>query len=178
MTKLALDWDVGAEVGEPPTATPRSETRLRTVLGCEADMALAVSSVETIIRRRGTSADNGNLTSLRMVERATTDLERWTRTLGAGHVTQPWLEKCTDWLTAVSETLQGAFSYEGKERHVSLQLAAEESSTRLLMGLEREGTEAVAILRNLDSGAARAAAELAARIDLADRMLHARVTDQ
>jgi hypothetical protein len=176
MNKLALDWD---EIDEERVRThvpPRSETRLRTVLGCEADMALAVSAIEVAIQRRGTSADNGILTSLRMVERATIDLERWTRTLGASHVTEPWLEKCTDWLTAVSETLQAALSYEGAERDMALELAAEESSTRLLMGLEREGTEAVAMLRNLDSGAARAAAELVARVDLADRMLHARVT--
>jgi len=138
-------------------------------------MALAVSAVELAIQRHGSSADSGILTSLRMVERASSDLERWTRTLGAGHVTEAWLEKCGDWLTAVSETLQAAFSYEGAERQVALELAAEESSTRLLTGLEREGTEAVAILRNLDGNAARAAAELVARVDLADRMLHARV---
>lgn len=46
---------------------------------------------------------------------------------------------------------------------------------RLLMGIERAGAETVAVLRNLDGNAARAANELVARIDLADRILHARL---
>jgi hypothetical protein len=45
---------------------------------------------------------------------------------------------------------------------------------RLLMGIERESVETVAMLRNLDGNAARAASELAERLLLADRVLHAR----
>ncbi len=139
-------------------------------------MALALQGVEETVREHGTRADTGIVTTLALVERAAADVEKWTRDLGCPHVTRTWLEACAEWMTGVASALACAFAYEGAQRRVALELAAEESSMRLLMGVEREGAETVAILRNLDGGAARAATELAARIDLADRMLHAAST--
>jgi hypothetical protein len=133
-------------------------------------MAEAADAVELATRA---GVDRGIVQWLRMVQRAAAEVEHRTRLLGADHVTKAWLEASLEWFLAVSGTLVSAFSYEGAERGVALELAAEESSMRLLMGLEREGSEATSVLRNLDGGAARAAAELVARIDLADRMLHA-----
>jgi len=168
MATFAYDFDEG--IAAEPRVGPRSETRLRTPYGCTTEMAEAADAVELATRD---GADRGIVLWLRMVQRAASDVEQRTRLLGADHVTKAWLEASLDWLSTVSGALVSAFSYEGAERHVALELAAEESSMRLMMGLEREGAEAASILRNLDSGAARAAAELAARIDLADRMLHA-----
>jgi hypothetical protein len=172
MATFAYDFD-DAVATPAPRVGPRSETRLRTPYGCTAEMAEAADAVELATRD---VADRGIVLWLRMVQRAAAEVEHRTRLLGADHVTKAWLEASLDWMLVVSGALVSAFSYEGTERRVALELAAEESSMRLLMGLEREGTEAASVLRNLDSGAARAAAELVARIDLADRMLHAQGT--
>ena len=169
MTTFAYDFD-DADGPPTPRAALRSETRLRTPYGCTAEMAEAADAVELAARDR---ADHGIVLWLRLVQRAASEVERRTRLLGADHVTKAWLEASLDWMLVVSGALVSAFSYDGAERRVALELAAEESSMRLLMGLEREGSEAVSVLRNLDGGAARAAAELVARVDLADRMLHA-----
>lgn len=163
-------YDVDDAVPATPRVAPHSEMRLRTPHGCTAEMAEAANAVERAARD---GADRSVVLWLRMVQRAATEVEQHTRQLGADHVTKAWLEASLEWFTTVSGALVSAFSYDGAERHVALELTAEESSMRLLMGLEREGTEAAAVLRNLDGNAARAAAELAACIDLADRMLHA-----
>jgi hypothetical protein len=168
MATFAYDFDDA--VPAAPRVAPRSEMRLRTPYGCTTEMAEAANAVELAARD---GADRSVVLWLRMVQRAAAELEQRTRLLGADHVTKAWLEASLDWFMTVSGALVSAFSYEGAERHVALELAAEESSMRLLMGLEREGTEAASVLRNLDGGTARAAGELAACIDLADRMLHA-----
>lgn len=170
MATFAYDFDNDATPTPAPRVSPRSETRLRTPYGCTAEMAEAADAVDLGTRR---GADRGIVQWLRMVQRAAAEVEHRTRLLGAEDVTKAWLEASREWFVAVSGTLVSAFSYEGAERSVALELAAEESSMRLLTGLEREGNEATSVLRNLDGGAARAAAELVARIDLADRMLHA-----
>jgi len=149
---------------------------MRVAVGRGGDVALAIHEVDLAVRECGGSDDAGIVMVLKLIERATAEIERWSITLGAQHVCDSWLDACAQWVTGVSATLVSAFSYgEGPERRVSLALAAEESSMRLLMGLEREGNETVAVLRNLDGNAARAASELVARIDLADRILHARL---
>lgn len=154
----------------------QSGTRIRTVFGCGTEMALMLDALESAIKvQRSTEQVRNIVPWLRLVEVATSDVERWSRVLGATHVTDSWLEACTDWMTIISETLVSALSYSGSERRVALELAAEESSMRLVTQLEREGGDAVAVLRNLDGNAARAANELVARMDLADRMLRAAV---
>jgi hypothetical protein len=155
---------------------PQSEMRLRVTVGRAADVALAVHEVDFAVHERGGADDAGIVMVLKLIERACTELERWSTVLGAQHVCDPWLDACAQWVSGVGATLVSAFSYdEGPERRVALELAAEESSMRLLMGIERAGAETVAVLRNLDGNAARAANELVARIDLADRILHARL---
>jgi len=154
---------------------PQSEMRLR-VVGRAGDVALAVYEVDFAVRERGGANDAGIVMALKLIEQACADLDRWATTLGAQHVCDPWLDACAQWVSGVGATLVSAFSYdEGPERRIALELAAEESSMRLLMGVERAGSETVAVLRNLDGNAARAASELVARIDLADRILHARL---
>ena len=146
------------------------------VTGRAGEGALAVHEVDLAVRESGTSADAGIVMAMRLIERACADLESWSTTLGAQHVCDRWLDACSQWVTGVCSTLVSAFSYsEGPERRTGLALAAEESSMRLLMGFEREGSETVAVLRNLDGNAAKAASELVARIDLADRILRARL---
>ena len=151
---------------------------MRVAVGRRGDIALAVHEVDLAIQEHGSGSDAGIVMVMRLIERASSELEHWVETLGAQHVCDRWLDSCTQWVTGVCATVVSAFSYEdGPERRVSLELAAEESSMRLLMGVEREGTETVAMLRNLDGNAARAAAELVARIELADRILHARLSE-
>lgn len=146
------------------------------VLGRAGDVADAVHEVDAVVRERGSSADAGIVMVLRLIERACDEVERWATTLGAQHVCDGWLDSCAHWVTGVSATLVSAFAYDdGPERRTTMALAAEESSMRLLMGIDREGNETVAMLRNLDGNAARAASELVARIELADRILHARL---
>lgn len=169
MDTFAYDLD-DALLTPAPRPVLQSQTRLRTPYGCTTEMAEAVDAVERA-SRDGT--DRGVVLWLRLVQRAAADVEERTRLLGADHVTWVWLEASLDWMLVVSHTLVSALSYDGAERRVALELAAEESSMRLSMGLEREGREAASVLRNLDGGAASAATELGARIDLADRMLHA-----
>ncbi len=155
---------------------PQSEMRLRVADGRNHEVELTLHEVDLAIRENGSTADAGLVMALRLVENAASDVERWAETLGAQHVCDPWLDSCAQWIAGVGATLVSAFMYEeGPERRVALALAAEESSMRLLMGIEREGVETVAMLRNLDGNAARAASELAERLGLADRVLHARV---
>ena len=145
---------------------PPSETRLRTVAQSP------ISDLDGAMKRCG--GDLGIIMLLRQIEQGVGAVERCASGLGATYVCDAWLDSCEQWLAGLCGNLVSAFSYpEGPERRISLELAAEESSMRLLMGLEREGKETVAVLRNLDGSAARAASELVARIDLADRMLHA-----
>ncbi len=154
---------------------PQSEMRLRVADGRNHEVELTIHEVELAIREHGTADDVGLLMALRLVDGAATELERWGETLGAQHVVDPWLDSCAQWIAGVGATIVSAFMYEdGPERRVALALAAEESSMRLLMGVDREGKETVAMLRNLDGSAARAASELAERLDLADRVLHTR----
>jgi hypothetical protein len=139
-------------------------------------MGFCVHEVDAAIQQHGGPDDAGIVMVLKLIETAASEVERFATVLGAQHVCDAWLDSCEQWVAGVSGTLVSAFSYaEGPERRVALALAAEESSMRLLMGVEREGRETVAVLRNLDSTAARAASELASRIDLADRILHARI---
>jgi hypothetical protein len=147
---------------------------MRAAPGRQGDVTFSVEEVELAVQQAGGQNEAGIVMVLKLVERAAREVERWSIVLGAQHVCDAWLDSCGQWVSGVSATLVSAFSYgEGPERRVALELAAEESSMRLLMGLEREGRETVAVLRNLDSNAARAASELAARIEMADRILHA-----
>ncbi len=149
---------------------------MRVAVGRPGDVALAVYEVDLAVRERGTTSDDGIVMVLRLIERASAELEHWSTTLGAQHVCDTWLDACAQWVMGVGATLVSAFSYEdGPERRVGLQLAAEESAMRLLMGLDRQGSETIAMLKNLDGNAARAASELASRLELADRILHARL---
>ena len=173
MAGLAYDSEhpVDEELATP--SRPRSETRIRTHYGCSSEMAHTVESLDAWLRSRADRGDAGIVTWLRMVQIAAADVERWSRALGAHHVTESWLEALVDWMSGVSDTLTSAYAYEGAQRRMALELVAEESSMRLMMRLEREGAEAVAMLRVLDRNASHAASELVARVDLADRMLHA-----
>jgi hypothetical protein len=149
---------------------------MRVVVGRAGDVAFAVHEVDIAVKERGSTDDAGIVMVFKLIERGCAELDRWAETLGAQHICDPWLDSCAQWVTGVGSTLVSAFSYgEGPERRVALELAAEESSMRLLMGVERGGNETVAVLRNLDGNAARAASELVARIDLADRILRARL---
>jgi hypothetical protein len=146
---------------------------MRSVPGRQGDVVFSVHEVELALERVGGGTRGGLVEALKLIEQAAAEVERWSIVLGAQHICDTWLDSCGQWVTGVCATLVSAFSYvEGPERRVALELAAEESSMRLIMGLEREGKETVAMLRNLDGQAARAASELAARIDLADQLLH------
>jgi hypothetical protein len=155
---------------------PISEMRLRVAQGRGHDVSLTIHEVDVAVRERGGVDDAGIVMALRMIENGCSDVERWAETLGAQHVCDPWLDSCAQWVAGIGSTLVSAFSYDdGRERHIALSLASEESAMRLLMGVEREGLETIAMLKNLDGNAARAASELVARIELADRILRARV---
>ncbi len=152
--------------------------RIRSAFSCGTEMALSLDALEAAVRA---AADGESVKSvmpwLRMVESATSDVERWSRVLGASHVTRSWVESCSDWMITVVDSLTAALSYSSVERNLALELTAEESAMRYETRLEREGAEAVAMLRNLDKGAAASARELVARMDLANRMLRAVVDD-
>jgi len=157
-------------------AHPKSETRLRVAVGRVGDVSLAVYEVDLAVRERGASTDDGVVMALRLIERAFAEVDHWSATLGAQHVCDAWLDACAQWVMGVGSTLVSAFGYdEGPERRIALQLAAEESAMRLLMGLDRQGSETISMLKNLDGNASRSASELAMRIELADRILHARL---
>ena len=161
---------------EEASAHPRSQTRMKIASERVGDVSLALDEIQYAVRTRDTPDDAGILMALRLVEGACADLERWAITLGAQHVCDAWLDSCAKWASGIGETLVSAFSYDdGPERRIALALAAEESSMRLLMGVEREGKETTAMLKNLDRNAAESARELASRIELADRILQARL---
>ncbi|HEY1958775.1 MAG TPA: hypothetical protein VGH28_24340 [Polyangiaceae bacterium] len=149
---------------------------MRVATGRASEVSLSVHEVDVAVHEGGTADDAGIVMVMRLIERASADLDRWSVTLGAQHVCDGWLDSCAQWVAGVGGTLVSAFSYgDGPERKIALALAAEESSMRLLMGMEREGKETISVLKNLDGNAARAAGELAARIELADRILQARL---
>jgi len=168
-------YDQAFPVSGGDAAQPISEMRLRVSGGRNHDVSLTIHEVDVAVRERGGPDDASVVMALRMIESGCAEIERWAETLGAQHVVDPWLDSCAQWIAGVGATLVSAFMYEdGPERRVALALAAEESSMRLLMGVDREGKETVAMLRNLDSNAAHAASELAQRLELADRVLHTR----
>jgi hypothetical protein len=171
MTNFAFE-----KLSERASSRPQSEMRIRVAEGRGHEVAFTIHEVDLAVRENGCTDDARLVMALRMVEEAAAMVEKWATTLGAQHVCDPWLDSCAQWVAGVGSTLVSAFTYDdGPERRVALALAAEESSMRLLMGVEREGTETVAMLKNLDGNAARAASELSTRIELADRMLHARL---
>jgi len=154
---------------------PISEMRLRVSGGRNHDLSLTIHEVDVAVRERGAPDDASIVMALRMIESGCSEVERWAETLGAQHVVDPWLDSCAQWISGVGETLVSAFNYQdGRERRIALALAAEESSMRMIMGVEREGAETVAMLKNLDGNAARAAHDLVRRVELADRILRAR----
>ncbi len=153
----------------PLAAPARSETRLRVPPAYGMEMAAAVGRVERVV----TPEHRDIVTFLEAVTQATTVVEERIEDIGALHVTRTWLVACGEWLDAVTHSLTTAYGYAGDERRVALELVAEESSMRLLMRLERESAETATILKTLDATAARAAEDLAATMELADRMLHA-----
>ncbi len=167
MAKLALEHDSYSH--------PRSDVRLRVAPG-RGGASLTTYEIDLAIREHGSREDSEIADAMRAVEQALAELDRWVVALGAQHVCDAWLETCGDWIGGVGATIVSAFSSypRERERRLALELAAEESSMRILMGIEREGLEIVAVLRNLDGNAARAAFELTARIDLADRVLRSR----
>jgi hypothetical protein len=173
----ASAWDDDAVYEEPLDDAARdhqSGFRIRAAFSCGTEMALSLDALEAAVRvAANADAVRSVVPWLRMVESATSDVERWARVLGAAHVTSSWVETCSDWMAAVVESLTVALSYSSVERNLALELAAEESAMRLETSLEREGADAVAMLRNLDKGAADCAKELVARLDLANRMLRA-----
>lgn len=154
---------------------PISEMRLRVSEGRNHDVSLTIHEVDLAVRERGGPDDASIVMVLRLIETGCSEVERCGETLGAQHVVDPWLDSCAQWVAGVGETLVSAFTYEdGRERRIALALAAEESSMRLIMGVEREGAETVAMLKNLDGNAARVARDLVSRLELADRILRAR----
>lgn len=165
MADFAYDDDPTHTV--PVPLAPRSEMRLRAPSSYAIEMAHAVA----LLDRALPPEERDVIAYLQAVQLATADVEERAEDLGAVHVTRAWLQACVEWLDGVTQTLSSAYAYAGDERRTALDLAAEESSMRLVMRLEREAAETVSVLRNLDANASRAAAELAATIDLADRML-------
>ena len=154
---------------------PISEMRLRVSEGRNHDVSLTIHEVDLAVRERGGPEDASIVMVLRMIESGCGEVERWAETLGAQHVVDPWLDSCAQWVSGIGATLVSAFTYQnGRERRIALALAAEESAMRLIMGIEREGAETVAMLKNLDGNASRAASDLASRLELADRILRAR----
>ena len=154
---------------------PISEMRLRVSGGRNHDVSLTIHEVDLAVRERGGADDATLVMALRMIESGSREVERWAETLGAQHVVDPWLDSCAQWVAGIGATLVSAFGYdEGRERRIAIALAAEESSMRLLMGVDREGAETVAMLKNLDGNAARVARDLVDRIELADRILRSR----
>ncbi len=155
---------------------PHSEVRLRPKTGRDGDLSLTLYEIDLAIHEHGAPGDEEIAWAMRAVEEARALLDQWVVALGAQHVCAEWLETCADWIGGVGATIVSAFCWYpgGKERKLALELAAEESTMRISMGIEREGMETVSVLRNLDGNAARAAFELTARIDLADRVLRAR----
>lgn len=168
MARFAYDDDQATHT-VPVPLQPRSETRIRVPFGYGREMGSAAAGLEA-----ATKGDDVEqlLTYLRGVQLAAAQVEERVEHLGATYVTRAWLTACVEWFANVTGSLTAAFSYEGEERRVALELAAEESSMRLLMRLEREGSDTVNVLRNLDGQTARAASELVAMIDLTDRALH------
>jgi hypothetical protein len=149
--------------------------RLRVSEGRNHDVSLTIHEVDLAVRERGGPDDARIVMALRMIESGCSEVEHWAESLGAQHVVDPWLDSCAQWIAGIGSTLVSAFTYEdGRERRIALALASEESSMRLLMGVEREGAETVAMLKNLDGNAARVANDLVGRIELADRILRAR----
>jgi hypothetical protein len=154
---------------------PISEMRLRVSGGRNHDVSLTIHEVDLAVRERGGPDDASIVMVLRLIETGCNDVERHAEMLGAQHVVDPWLDSCAQWIAGIGATLVSAFTYDdGRERRIALSLASEESSMRLLMGVEREGAETVAMLKNLDGNAARVARDLVSRIELADRILRAR----
>lgn len=148
----------------------QSGMRLRPGLAVRrvADLGRAIDEVEMLLVRM--HEDVRLATALRWVLQAFAEAE-------AACVEQPnvdaLLEATSDWGLAVARAIASALAYRTPhQRRTAMELAAEESAMRLIMTVEPARAEAS---RTSDLRLRNALTDLATRVDVADRMLHARV---
>lgn len=146
--------------------------------GRVADLARAIDEVDVLLVRTHEDIRLGQ--SLRWVLQALAEAE-------AAHVGDPaavglLLEATSGWGMAVARAIASALAYRTpQQRRTAMELAAEESAMRLIMSVEPARVEAtLALARSGNDEEAhrlrRAVIDLGARVDVADRMLQARIT--
>jgi hypothetical protein len=118
-------------------------------------------------------------TALRWVLQALAEAEA--ARVGAPAAVDELLDATTGWGMAVARTISSALAYRTpQQRRTAMELAAEESAMRLIMSVEPARAEASAALTRTAQDAETmrlrsAVNDLGARVDVADRMLHARI---
>lgn len=142
-----------------------------------SDLDASIDAVEA--RVLSTRDDRRLVAVLRWVQQSLTDAESASVLGGSAPATMEMLESITSWGLAVSAAIASALAYRTPaQRRTAMALAAEESAMRIVMSVEPARIEAAAAARGVegDDGISlrRALADLAARVEVADRMLHAR----
>ena len=146
------------------------------VVGRLTDLVDAIDDVEALVIR--TREDARLATTLRRVERCVIEAECAHTTVGGRRI-DALLDANVAWAVAVARAISSALAYRTpQQRRTAMELASEESSMRLLMSVEPARLEARADLVSDDMDTEtlrRALGELDTRIDVTDRMLHARI---
>jgi hypothetical protein len=146
-------------------------------VGRVADLARAIDEVDVLLVRTHEDVRLGS--ALRWVLQALAEAD-------AAHIGEPaavgaLLDSTTGWGLAVANAIASALAYRTpQQRRTAMALAAEESAMRLIMSVEPARVEAtLALARSGNDEEAhrlrRAVIDLGTRVDVADRMLHARI---
>jgi len=141
------------------------------------DLAASIDAVE--VQVRSTHDDVRLVRVLRWVLQSLTDAESASVLSGQLPATMEMLESVASWGVAVSDTIGSALAYRTPaQRRTAMALAAEESAMRIVMSVEPARLEATAAACEVtgDDGVSlrRALGDLAARVEVVDRMLRAR----
>jgi hypothetical protein len=132
------------------------------------ELGRAIDEVEVLLVR--TREDVRLATALRWVLQALAEAE--SACVEAPEV-DALLGATSDWGLAVARAISSALAYRTpQQRRTAMELAAEESAMRLIMSVEPARIDAA---RTQDMRLRSAIVDLSTRVDVADRMLHARV---
>lgn len=146
-------------------------------VGLMKDLDASIDTVQA--RIVSTHGDPRLVALLRWVQQSLGDAESASVMGGRPPAAMELLDSVATWGVAVSGAIASALAYRTpSQRRTAMALAAEESSMRITMRVEPAVAMADAAARDVpgDDGASlrRALADLAARVEIADRVLHAR----
>lgn len=157
------------DVGDPHPSGMRLKPGV--AIGRTADVLFAIDRVEVLVLR--TREDTRLARTLRSVQQALLDAEARLPEENREKV-DAVLDSTAGWAVAVARAIASALAYRApQQRRTAMELASEESAMRLLMSVEPARIDAKTSA--MDPDLREALSQLEARVEVVDRMLHARM---